>query len=305
MASIRSEPESTPHSAEPPSVTVGLPVHNGGDHLCRALDSLLLQDHPSMEIVFRDNASTDGTEERCRAYAARDSRIRYLRNQSNIGALANFERVLGDARGKYFMWAAHDDRWSPDYLRRLVGALEQHPEAVLAAGRAAFVDQEGAPIPHAADSPAPAPTLDPWIALLRWHATHWIYGVFVRERLVERIPQLRAQRVWGGDMVWLMGLCTSCEMTGDDAAILYKMLKESPYRPSRPRDIAGWQLWYGRAIVREVLASPLPLRRKISAAGEAGRYWWKYVTNSGYAHLVLTWLRAARDFAGAGKDDGP
>jgi glycosyltransferase involved in cell wall biosynthesis len=288
-----------------PLVSIGLPVYNGGAHLRRALDSLLAQEWAEIEIVVRDNASTDDTEGIVREYAARDMRLRWFRNGENLGAARNFQLVLEDAAGKYFMWAAHDDRWSSDYVGRLVNALQREPRAVLAAGKAVFSDAaEGGPTEFP-DSPPPDERLAPFTTLLRGHATHWIYGVFVRERLLELAARLWGQPLWGGDMVWLMGLSTSEQIAGDEGAVLYKTLKPSSYAPATPREIAAWQLWYGRSILGEVLASPLPLRRKISAAGEVGRYWWKYVTSSGYAHLVLTWLRAARDLVGAGTGDGP
>ncbi|WP_315863365.1 glycosyltransferase [Thermosynechococcus sp. QS41] len=49
------------------------------------------------------NASTDETEAICREYAAKDKRIRYVRQAQNLGAAANFKYVLDEARGEYFM----------------------------------------------------------------------------------------------------------------------------------------------------------------------------------------------------------
>lgn len=278
-----------------PLVSIGLPVYNGGAHLRRALDSLLAQEGAEIEILVRDNASTDDTEAIVREFAARDARVRSFRNGANLGAARNFQLVLTDAAGEYFMWAAHDDRWSSDYVGLLVQALQHDPRAVLAAGKAVFNDAAEGPLPDPPDSPAPDARLAPFVTLLRGHATHWIYGVFVRERLLELAARLWDQPPWGGDMVWLMGLSTSEKITGDQGAVLYKMLKPSPYAPSTPREIAAWQFWYGRSILGEVWASPLPLRRKLSAAGEAGRYWWKYVTGNGFPYLLSIWLKAARE----------
>src|SRR5690242_5362454 len=96
------------------SVTIGLPVYNGADHLALALDSLLAQDYAAIEVIISDNASTDGTRALCEAYTRRDPRVRYTRNDTNIGPNANFLRVLELASCDHFMWAAHDDVWSPD-----------------------------------------------------------------------------------------------------------------------------------------------------------------------------------------------
>jgi glycosyltransferase involved in cell wall biosynthesis len=97
-----------------PRVSIGVPVYNCDAYLHLALDSLLAQTFSDLEIIISDNASTDSTESVCRMYAARDSRIRYVRQKTNMGAPANFQFVLGQAMGEYFMWAAADDERSHD-----------------------------------------------------------------------------------------------------------------------------------------------------------------------------------------------
>ncbi len=92
-----------------PRVSIGLPVYNGSMYLRAALDSILQQDFEDFELIISDNASTDGTEAICRAYAARDRRVRYRRTQSNIGSARNYRRVFELARGEFFKWCSHDD----------------------------------------------------------------------------------------------------------------------------------------------------------------------------------------------------
>lgn len=99
-----------------PKVSIGMPVYNGEKFIRVALDSLLSQTFVDFELIISDNASTDGTEAICREYAARDLRIRYVRQSENRGAVVNFKFVLDDAVGEYFMWAAHDDHWGEHFL---------------------------------------------------------------------------------------------------------------------------------------------------------------------------------------------
>src|SRR5205807_9176893 len=68
-----------------PLLSIGLPVYNGVAFLAQALDCLLTQTFSAYELIVSDNASTDGTAELCRQYAARDARIRYIRNDRNVG----------------------------------------------------------------------------------------------------------------------------------------------------------------------------------------------------------------------------
>ena len=107
-----------------PKVSIGMPVYNGGKYIREALDSLLAQTFTDFELIISDNASIDETPTICRRYAARDPRIRYVRQRENCGYMANFHFVLDEAGGGYFMWAAADDRWDIGWLAALVKRLD-------------------------------------------------------------------------------------------------------------------------------------------------------------------------------------
>ncbi|MCT7982337.1 glycosyltransferase [Laspinema sp. A4] len=126
-----------------PLVSIGMPVYNGDRYLRLALDSLLAQDYQYFELIISDNASTDSTAEICQEYAAKDSRIRYLRNLQNIGSPQNFNKVFELSKGQYFMWAAHDDLWERTYIKKCVSKLENNPEAVLCCTDFEFIDEKG------------------------------------------------------------------------------------------------------------------------------------------------------------------
>lgn len=131
-----------------PRVSIGLPVYNGARYLATALDSLLAQTYTDFELIISDNASTDDTEAIARAYAARDGRIRYYRNDRNLGGSANFNRVLELARGEYFRSAAHDDTCAPEYLAKCVAALDHDPDLVLCHTRTIRQTPEGQALPN-------------------------------------------------------------------------------------------------------------------------------------------------------------
>ncbi len=126
-----------------PRVTIGLPVYNGEPYIHHALRSLLAQSLTHFELLVSDNASTDGTREICEEFARSDTRVRYVRQAANRGPGANFGYVLEQARGAYFMWAAHDDLWEPHFLSELVGVLDARPDVALAFCRFDNVDDHG------------------------------------------------------------------------------------------------------------------------------------------------------------------
>jgi len=126
-----------------PLVSVGLFVYNGERFIEEAVQSILNQTFTDFELIISDNASTDRTGEIVQAYAERDDRIRYYRNEKNIGAGWNARRVYELATGKYFKWAAVDDLLEPDLLRRCVEILESDPDCVVAYARTKEVDENG------------------------------------------------------------------------------------------------------------------------------------------------------------------
>ncbi|MFR9805613.1 glycosyltransferase family 2 protein [Pseudonocardia sp. RS010] len=126
-----------------PRLSIGLPVYNGEKYLAESLDALLGQTYGDYELIISDNASTDGTEEVCRDYAARDPRIRYVRQSQNIGACPNHNFLVHEARGELFKWASHDDLYARTLLERCVDALDDRPEIVLAHAWQAIIDGDG------------------------------------------------------------------------------------------------------------------------------------------------------------------
>ena len=130
-------------SSDKPRVSIGLPVFNGEKYLEEVLDSILAQTYLDFELIISDNMSTDNTPRICRAYATKDSRIRYYRNEKNLGASKNFNRVFELSSSEYFKWAAHDDTLAPEYLQKCVSVLDQDPSIVLCHSKTGHIDEHG------------------------------------------------------------------------------------------------------------------------------------------------------------------
>jgi glycosyltransferase involved in cell wall biosynthesis len=126
-----------------PSVSIGLPVFNAEQYLEQSLRSILAQTHKNLELIISDNASVDATEAICCRYASLDPRIRYHRNPRNQGATFNFRQVAALSCGEYFLWAAHDDLFAPEYVERCVAVLERNPDVVLCYSKSIEIDEQG------------------------------------------------------------------------------------------------------------------------------------------------------------------
>ncbi|MEO0473458.1 MAG: glycosyltransferase family 2 protein, partial [Bacteroidota bacterium] len=118
-----------------PLVSIGIPTYHGAERIPKALRSVLSQPYRNVEVIISDNASTDRTEDVCRAFVHKDDRVRYFRQEKNLGVIPNFAYTLSQAKGKYFLWLSDDDELIPDVLERYVDFLEAHPDHALVSGK--------------------------------------------------------------------------------------------------------------------------------------------------------------------------
>jgi glycosyltransferase involved in cell wall biosynthesis len=175
-----------------PLVSIGLFLYNGDRFLEAAIESFLNQTFRDFELIISDNCSTDKSDEICRRYAAQDSRIRYYRNQRNMGAGWNVRRVYELATGKYFKQAAHDDMIQPDYLRQCVDALEADESLVLAHSLTRVIDEHGQFVENYDDGLRTS-SVDPVVRardlLLKGHRCYPIFGLIRLDALHKLPPQ--------------------------------------------------------------------------------------------------------------------
>lgn len=177
-----------------PLVSIGMPVYNGERFLENALNSILAQTFPDFELIISDNGSTDRTEEICRTYAQGDQRIRYFRNQQNLGAGWNFDRVAELARGKYFKWACHDDLCALEFLQQCVDILERDSDNVLAYPKTLIIDENEAEIKKYQDrfhlqSDLASQRFEIYHHLVRYgHQCHPFHGLIRRDILMQLLP---------------------------------------------------------------------------------------------------------------------
>jgi len=129
-----------------PLVSIGMPLYNEERYLRQTLDSLIAQDYANFEIIISDNGSVDGTSNICQEYVAKDQRVHYYRNETNIGAAVNFQRVFELAQGDYFVWVAGHDLWHRTFLSRCLEILSQDASIVLCYPQALWINTDGQPL---------------------------------------------------------------------------------------------------------------------------------------------------------------
>lgn len=112
-----------------PTVSIIMPCYNAGHHLPKSVGSVLAQSFPDWELIVVDDGSSDESFQWLQSRS--DPRIKVFR-QVNAGSSAARNRGLGIAQGTYIAFLDADDTWETSFLARMVGALQERPDAVLA-----------------------------------------------------------------------------------------------------------------------------------------------------------------------------
>ncbi len=130
-------------SGKNPRVSVVIPAYNNAQFLRATIESVLGQDYDDYELVVADHSSKDGTAEIIEQYASNPLVRVMAATPPGGGALANWNRVCGDARGEFVKLVCGDDLIAPSALREQVAALDANPSAVLVASPRALIDPNG------------------------------------------------------------------------------------------------------------------------------------------------------------------
>jgi glycosyltransferase involved in cell wall biosynthesis len=278
-----------------PLLSVGLPVRNGERFLAQAIDSILAQTFEDFELIISDNASTDATPSIVAAYAARDPRVRYLRNETDRGAAYNYNRVTELSRGRYIRHAAHDDVLAPANLQRCVELLEADPTIALAYPQMSRIDESGAVIDTFGDSldlgePDPVARWRRFVRLIHQGSMcDPVFGVF-RADVLRSTPVLRtligADMLLLGDVVlrgrvaevpevlfferWYPGTSVNANPTLDDRAAWFDPAAKHDLLNAVPH----WR-WLG-GYLRSIAAAPLTPSQRAACAVALAPWMWEH-----------------------------
>jgi glycosyltransferase involved in cell wall biosynthesis len=268
------------NAASEPLVSIGLPVRNGERRLGEAVRTVLDQQYGRLELVISDNASDDGTEEMCRELARADSRVRYHRQQRNIGPVPNFNAVLHLARGTYFRWIGDDDRLTPSYVSRCVEVLNDDRELILVTTQQGHVSPDGAveSVTYAGTKLRSLRPAERFAEMLRLFTdSHLLldplYGVMRRDRVVH-VPRPIMLRE---DEIFAARLALAGPFGHVGEVLSYRGFKPFPRLHVRARNLGvpPWQARVGSVLqcrellraIREAALSPEERRQASAAVG--------------------------------------
>ena len=153
-----------------PLVSVAIPVYNGANYMSDAIDSVLAQTYPNIEVLVVNDGSHDGgaTEKIALSYG---DRIRYF-SKVNGGVASALNRALEEAKGDYFCWLSHDDVYLPEKVAKKMEKLLSLPNAnAVVFCRHSIMNANGM---HLCNAPEP-PVFSPGQAAYQLILRQWLH----------------------------------------------------------------------------------------------------------------------------------
>jgi len=126
-----------------PKVSVFVLTYNQKAFVQEAIESILMQQYPNLEIVIGDDGSTDGAQEILVRYRKKHpSLFKLILSKQNEGITANSNKILKECTGEYIAWLGGDDIWMPGKLFKQVSVMESNPLAALCVSKVEWFDSK-------------------------------------------------------------------------------------------------------------------------------------------------------------------
>jgi glycosyltransferase involved in cell wall biosynthesis len=190
----------------PATIELVMPVYNGARHLQAALDSIAAQQDPDWRLLAIDDAGTDGSLEMLRRLSAIDTRVRVVRNRTNLGLYGTLAAGVDLATSDWVGVLMQDDCLKPDYVGEMRRLIATHPAAEAIWATEDVIDADGRLVRRGLDTsrlepipPGPAP----WRHALRQGCLWTISGSLTRRRLLLDV-RLRTDLPHCGDYDWFL-----------------------------------------------------------------------------------------------------
>lgn len=192
-----------------PRVTVVTPAYNAGKFLSATIHSVLDQTERDFELLVVDDGSTDDTAAITESFAARDPRVRLIR-QDNAGSAAARNRAIAQASGEFFALLDSDDLWMPEFLATQLAILAEDPSLDLVSCNAINMGgpADGRPLKPVSASRQPISLLE----LIKIEDSVCIMSVF-RRRVIELTGGFDSSAKHNEDYdLWVRAACAGCRL---------------------------------------------------------------------------------------------
>ncbi len=220
-------------TATPVQLTVLMGVFNGLPQLGEAIESILGQTFADFEFLIIDDGSSDASAELIADYAARDRRIRFLRNVQNVGLGGVLSRGVQEARGSLVARMDADDVAMPGRLQRQLDFLRDNPGVHVVGSYALDMGKDGTPVRERR-----VPTTHEKIAELVWTSPFIHPTVMFRRDAILRVgsysPHIRRRQDYD---LWFRCVAGGLRLANIPEPLIYYHFSEDTLRRNHVRSI--------------------------------------------------------------------
>ena len=183
-----------------PMVTIALPTYNRAQTFLRpAIECALGQDWENLEIIVSDNCSTDNTAEVVKSYS--DKRLRYVRQEHNIGANNNFNFCISEAAGSYFLLFHDDDVIDSDLVSACMKAANCSTDFGLIRAGTRLIDGNGAVIRDIPNTAGGRDYVEFFRGWMRGEFTSYVCSTLFNTKLLREVGGFRSSHGLFQDMM--------------------------------------------------------------------------------------------------------
>ena len=213
-------------------ITIGIPVFNGEEFLEETIISVLQQTYTDFELIISDNDSSDNTKNICEKYLLKDSRIKYIKQASNLGPIKNFSSLINTASSDYFMWLSADDLIDSNWVESLLEISEKNSS--IAFGVVQYIDNKGNWLPSTANAKRFTFKGHSILKSVKFIYTPWLngkmilfWGIFPRKKLIDITNKIFNSN-WGSaiDTAWVYYCLNQINVCSTSSAKLYKRMHD-------------------------------------------------------------------------------
>lgn len=209
-----------------PRVSICIPTYNRADMVGLAIESALKQSYRDIEVVVVDNASSDAIEEVVLSY--HDPRLRFVKNEENLGLFGNFNRCIEVSRGEFLHILHSDDFIDPDFTKTCVRFFDEHPNVSLTFTSAEILTRERTMEIRYSDTDVILPAPEGFRRLLCERSFITCPSVMVRRELYERMGKYSLEFPYSSDYYQWLKIARECDIAYlRDATVYYRQGEHS------------------------------------------------------------------------------
>ncbi|TAF77690.1 MAG: glycosyltransferase family 2 protein [Bacteroidetes bacterium] len=124
-------------------VTIGIATYNHANFLEKAILSALNQTYHNIEIIVVDDCSTDNTQEIVSKLNNKSEKLKFFKNNGNLGIVGNYNKIIDLASGEYITILGDDDYLANDYIEKMILLFLENPNCKVAFGQNVIIDSKG------------------------------------------------------------------------------------------------------------------------------------------------------------------